>query len=180
MNQIFHITVGQDTLQGRLPTFRVGKGYCSRFEIAGVAHIADVPAPKVWVTLASKETKFWTGVWSADLGLWIVEVNSEPSGTVGSLAYAVTMFGEVADKEYIAGQGTLTVYDSVASGSGETGGATGDSVGARLIALEGRVAAIENKFDVFATLATFDPQTAFDIDLRSQVQIITNILRGGE
>ena len=196
MRQIFRINVGPETISGRLPPVRVGKGYCSLFHISGVANTADVPPPKIWVTTAD-DTKFWLGVWNDQLGLWVVDVNSDASAAIGSFAYALTMFGADSNKEYIAGQGIFTVYSTIAAG-GETGGTAGESVGVLLgdltdrvaalelaqpggtgeNSLESRLGAIETWLTGLAELPMFDPQTARDIEMREQVQAITNKLRG--
>lgn len=181
MNQIFRINVGAETIQGRLPAFRIGKGYCCRFQISGVEYVAEGVPPKIWITTGTGEsatTLFWTGAWSSELGLWVVEVNTDASAVAGVFSYALTVFGAEADKEYIVGQGSFTVYTTIAAG-GETGGTAGQSVAVTLADHEARIAAIEAKFEAFAGLATFDP-AAFDTDMRNQVLAITNILRGGE
>ena len=176
MRQIFRINVGPETLSGRLPPVRVGKGYCSLFHISGVTNTADVPPPKIWVTTADG-TKFWLGVWNDQLGLWVVDVNSDASAAIGPYAYALTMFGADSNKEYIAGQGIFTVYSTIAAG-GETGGTAGISYGSLIAALDGRIAALEERFAGFVELGMFDPINAYDSDLRAQVQAITTMLRG--
>ena len=179
MNQIFRITVGPETVQGRLPPFRIGKGYCCRFHIAGVEHVENGKPPKIWITTGTGEsarTLYWTAEWNDDEGLWVVEVNTDASAVAGVFSYALTVFGVAADKEYIIGQGAFTVYTTIASG-GETGGTAGQSLAVTVADHEARIAAIEAKFAAFAGLATFDTQ-AFDIDMRNQVLAITNILKG--
>lgn len=170
MNQIFRITVGQETLQGRLPSVRVGKGYCCRFHIYGVDYSETTIPPKIWVA-AGTETLFWTGVWSDLVGAWVVDVNTDATLTAGIKSYALTVFSpDAVDKEFLVGQAAFVVFTSVAAG-GETGGTAGDSVSARLNAIEAWM-------DSFTELPMFDPEGAFDIDLRTQMQAVTNMLRG--
>ena len=44
--------------------------------------------------------------------------------------------------------------------------------------LEARILMIESVLEAGAELGMFDPEAAYDIDMRNQVQAITNILRG--
>ena len=186
MNQIFRITVGPETIQGRLPTCRVGRTYSSVFHIAGVS--PDVAPPKIWVSVTTPSpdagtpetttTLFWTGVWSAKLGLWVVEVNNDPTQNAGSVPYALTVGGGVDKPEYIIGQGVYVVYDNIAAGGGASGGQPGDTLLSRITTLEDRVTEIELKLLAMTNLPLFDPIGAFDIDMRNQVHAITNILRG--
>ena len=172
MNQIFRITVGQETIQGRLPSVRVGKDYCCRFHIYGVDYSETVLPPKIWVSTGTG-TLFWTGVWSETVGAWVVDVNTDATATVGAKSYALTVFSpDAADKEYLVGQAAFVVFTTIAGG-GETGGTAGESVFVRLAALEAWM-------DNFADLPMFDPESAFDIDMRTQIQTITNRLRGAE
>ena len=177
MNQIFRITVGQETIFGRLPAIRVGKGYCCRFHIFGAAYSETTPPPKIWVTTADA-TLFWSGVWSETLGVWIVEVGSDAAATVGSsYNYALTVFGTEANKEYIVGQGSFTVYDTIA-GAGETGGTAGTSLSEQILDLQTRLSVVEEKLGAFLAISSFNPETSNEEALREQVKAITDILRG--
>jgi hypothetical protein len=176
MNQIFRITVGQETLSGRLPTLRVGLGYCSLFHISGVS--PSGAAPKVWVSVDEESPDYWEGIWDSERGVWVVEVGNSVTATAGTYAYAITMGGaEADDPEYIAGQGAFVVYTSITCGGG-TQGEPGTSWLGLLQELSERVENIEAVLEAGAVIGMFDPETAFDIDLRTQVQSITNILRG--
>ena len=181
MNQTFRINVGQETLQGRLTAVRVGKGFPCVFYISGVENVEDVAPPKIWVGATEATARFWSGIWSDLLGLWVVTVGTNATATVGSASYAMTMFGvvpgEAEAREYIVGQGPFTVYANIAGGGGETG-ETGQSLGEQIIELAARLDAIEARFADLATLGMFDPENAFDIDMRNQVQAITTKLRG--
>lgn len=171
MNQIFRITVGQDTLHGRLPAVRVAKGFCSRFHIYGLAHSEEAHGPKIWVTTAD-DTLYWTGAWSQALGVWVVEVNTDATQAAGSKNYALTVFDESGTNEYLAGQGSFTVFSSIADPeTGMTGGTAGQSLSARVTVLEAWMESFED-------LPMFDPVSAYDIDLRNQMQTVTNKLRG--
>lgn len=142
VNQVFKITVGPETIDGRLPPRRVGQHFNCRFHIGGVS--ADSPtAPKIWVS-TDTGSLFWIGEFDATLGVWVVEVNGDATETVGSYVYALTVYGEEAGLEYIAGQGAFSVYSSIASG-GETGGTGGESVYELLEALTARVETLESK-----------------------------------
>ena len=167
VNQIFRITVGQETLQGRLPSIRVGKGYWCRFQIYGAEHGEGISPPKVWIT-TSATTYYWTGVWSAAAGAWIVDVGTDATASVATEEYALSVFG--GSREFFVGQAPFVVYNTIASG-GETGGTAGISLDERLIALESWMSSFKN-------LPMFDPETAFDIDMRTQMQTVTNKLRG--
>lgn len=171
MNQIFRITVGQDTLQGRLPAVRVGKCFCCRFHIYGVDYSAQVTPPKIWVSVGT-DTLFWTGVWDETRGLWVVDVNTDATATAGAKSYALTVFSaESATNEYLVGQAPFVVFDTILTGcTGTTGGTAGTSIGARLDAIEAWLAGL-------AELPMFDPMTARESELRTQVQQITNKLR---
>ena len=175
MNQIFRITVGQETLQGRLPPVRVGKGYCSLFHIYGVAHRTDVPAPRIWIT-TEEETLYWIASWDSEIGAWVVDVSTEATVDAAVKEYALTVFGNTLTKEYLVGQGPFVVYNNIAGGTGATG-ATGGTAGASLLS---RIVAMEERFASLAEIPAFDPEQAFDIDLRTQVQVIGNKLRGSE
>lgn len=181
MNQVFRINVGPDTVQGRLPPVRVGLGFGCRFHIAGVPHVADVPAPKIWITRKEAATLFWTAAWDETLGVWVADIGNDATANIGTYAYALTMYGESTGNEYIAGQGAFAVYSSIAyaGGSGGTGG-TGSSVYELVAALDGRLTAIEARFADLATLGMFDPEQAFEHELRQQLADITNKLRGSE
>ena len=165
MNQVFRITVGPETIEGRLPARRVGLNYNCRFHVAGVPADAAA-APKIWITTSD-----------GTLGVWVVDVNTDASQVAGSYLYALTLCDDSATEEYIAGQGAFTVYTTIASG-GETGGTAGESVLALITALESRVETIEARLTEFAQLEMFDPLAARDIEMREQVQTITNLLRG--
>lgn len=192
MNQIFRITVGQETILGRLPPVRVGQGYSSLFHISGVA--ATCAAPKLWITtktvsvdpeteeeIETTDTRFWTAVWSTTLGLWVVSVGNLPTQNTGSYLYAVTMCGGGQDApEYIAGQGSFVVYSNIANGGASGEGEGGTSIMEMIEALTERVEALEAVLTAGAELPMFDPESAFDIDMRNQVQAITNLLRGTE
>lgn len=169
MNQIFRITVGQDTLQGRLPSVRVGKGYSCRFFIYGVAAVDGVAGPKIWIAKGA-ETYFWTGVWDSTIGAWIIDINPDATATVENKTYALTAYGETEQQEFFIGQAAFVVYATIITG-GETGGTAGTSVGERLDEM------IAWK-DAMTALPMFDPESAYDIDLRRQVQTLTNALRG--
>jgi hypothetical protein len=54
----------------------------------------------------------------------------------------------------------------------------GTSIMELVAALTMRVEALEAILTPGASLPMFDPESAFDIDMRNQVQAITNILRG--
>ena len=77
MDQIFRINVGPETIQGRLPAVRVGKGFCSLFHITGVAYDDTVPVPKIWIGESENTALFWEAVWDSSLGLWVVEVGGQ-------------------------------------------------------------------------------------------------------
>lgn len=172
MNQIFRITVGPETLQGRLPPVRVGKNYCCRFHIFGVAYTAETVPPKIWITTAGT-TLFWSGTWNGTLGAWVVDVNTDASAAVGSEHYALTVYGEEATNEFMVGQGAFVVYPTIVTGGETAGGTAGESLGSRLEAIEAWMASFE-------TLPAFDPATAFDIDMREQIKTITEKLNGSE
>ena len=174
MNQIFRITVGPETIEGRLPTLRVGQGYYSLFHIAGVS--PTEAAPKVWITTEG-DTQYWTAEWDTERGVWVATVSNAVTQVVGSYAYAVTMGGaDDTDPEYIAGQGVFVVYTNIAAGG--IVGKDGTSIVGMISALEARIAMIESVLEAGAELGMFDPEAAYDIDMRNQVQAITNILRG--
>ena len=142
MNQVFKITVGPETIDGRLPPRRVGQHFNCRFHVGGVA--ADsITAPKIWISTATGSL-FWEGEFDATLGVWVVEVNGDATETAGSYVYALTLYGEEEGLEYIAGQGAFTVYASIADG-GETGGTAGTSVYELVEALTARVETLESK-----------------------------------
>lgn len=154
MNQIFKITIGQDTINGKLPGLRVGQGFCSVFHIAGVD--SSGPPPKVWVTV-NEDSYFWTSVWLD--GVWQCVVNAEPTQKVGTKQYAITMGGGDdgeggAKPEYIAGQGTFTVYHNIAgSGTGTEGGEGGQTITGQIAALDDRLTIVEGRLGDFATLS---------------------------
>ena len=185
MNQIFRITVGPETIHGRLPACRVGRCYSSLFHVAGVS--PDIEPPKVWINVVTPgvgdapdttEVLYWTGEWSNTLGLWVIGVNSDPTQKTGTVPYALTVGGGDGTPEYIIGQGTFTVYDNIAAGGGCSGGDPGESLASLVAALTERVEELEARWSAMMELPMFDPQAAFDIDMRNQVQAITNILRG--
>lgn len=177
MNQIFRITIGPETILGRLPSLRVGQGYCSLFHIAGATEDGTGISPKVWIS-KDGDTLFWTGEWDEDRGLWVVNVGSAISSEPGTYAYAITM-ANADGCQYIAGQGVFSVYSNIASGSGTSGDdEPGTSIMELVAALTMRVEALEAILTPGASLPMFDPESAFDIDMRNQVQAITNILRG--
>lgn len=187
MNQIFRITVGPETIHGRLPPCRVGRTYSSVFHIAGVA--PDVAPPKIWITVkeqapeppaepAAPQVLYWVGEWSAKLGLWEVKVNSDPTQVVGTTPYALTVGGGAGEPEYLIGQGTYVVYDNIAAGGGGVGGEPGNTLANAINELSDRVVELERKFADMGMLPLFNPTTAFDMDMRNQVQAITNVLRG--
>ena len=178
MNQIFRINVGPETVQGRLPAVRVGLDFGCRFHIAGVAHVADVPAPKIWITRKESSTVYWTATWDETLGLWVATIGSDASAEVGTYVYALTMYAEDGVTEFIAGQGAFAVYPTIAYTDGSATGDNGTSVWDLITALEGRLEAIETRFTAFAELGMFDAEQAFDIDMRNQVAAITTLLRG--
>lgn len=170
MNQIFRITVGQDTLQGRLPAVRVGAGYCCRFHIYGVDYAAGVVPPKIWVSVGT-DVLYWVGEWSETVGAWIVNVNTDATATAGVKSYALTVFAEAESDEFLVGQSAFVVFNTIASG--ETG-ATGGTAG---VSIAGRVAALEAWMGLFSDLPMYDPETATDFEGRTQIQTITNRLR---
>ena len=182
MNQIFRITIGQETLNGKLPSVRVGQGYCSLFYISGVS--STVRPPKVWVS-ANGETFFWEAVWSELEGVWICEVGNSVTENAGGYMYAVTMNSkDDALPEYIAGQGHFIVYTNITNFSG-TPGSDGQSFASQFQALWDslnatidRLTAIESVMTAGAALGMFDPDQAYDYEFRNQVKSITNILRG--
>lgn len=170
MNQIFRITVGQDTLQGRLPAVRVGAGYCCRFHIYGVDYASGVVPPKIWISVGT-DVLYWVGTWSETVGAWVVTVNTDATAVAGVKSYALTVFAEAESNEYMVGQAAFVVFDTIASGeTGATGGTAGISISAR-------VAALETWMESFSDLPMFDPETAYDIEMRTQIQTITNRLR---
>lgn len=175
MNQIFRITVGQDTLQGRLPAVRVGKGYSCIFHIHGVAYAEATPPPKIWIGTSEATTLFWTAEWDSALGIWVVSVGSDAAATTEARTYALTMNGP--DGEYIAGQGPFAVYTHVAAG-GATGGTAGCSLSAQILALDGRIAVLEDRLAALTGIPAFDPELADEMEMRNQVLAIGNILRG--
>jgi len=176
MNQVFRITVGQETILGRLPAVRVGRGYCCRFHIYGVEYSEETPPPKIWITTADN-TLFWTGTWDSQIGAWVVEIGGDAAATVGSAYnYALTVFGADLNKQYIVGQGLFAVYDSIASG-GETGGTSGTSLSDQIVDLQTRLTVVEEKLAAFVSLSSFDPETSNEEALREQVRTITDILR---
>lgn len=181
MNQIFRITVGVETLQGRLQAVRVGKGYSCIFHISGVAYAEGEAAPKIWIGSTEADTLFWTGVWDSEKGVWVVAVNSDASATVATRSYALTMTGDDGTgegvREYIAGQGPFTVYSNIAGGGAE-GGDEGESLGEQIVALNARLLILEQRFEDLATLGMFNGEQAFDHEMRAQVEAITNKLRG--
>lgn len=137
MNQIFKITVGQDTIDGILPNIRVGKEYWMLFHIAGVTPQEGVAAPTVWITVG--EVPYcWHGTWNSDLGVYVVNVNTTPTQTVGNKHYAITVGGSDG-ATYMVGQGNLTVYEHIAVGGHDTE----SIIFQRLDDLEGRVDALE-------------------------------------
>lgn len=175
MNQIFRITIGPETLNGKLPAVRVGQGYNSLFYISGVS--SSVRPPKVWVS-ANGETQFWESVWSPTEGLWVCEVGNSVTANAGGYMYAVTMNStEDALPEYIAGQGHFVVYSNITMFSG-TPGSDGQSFASQFQALSDRLDAIEAVMFAGSTLGMFDPDEAYDYEFRNQVKSITNILRG--
>jgi hypothetical protein len=105
---------------GRLPSLRVGQGYCSLFHIAGATEDGTGISPKVWIS-KDGDTLFWTGEWDDDRGLWVVNVGSAISSEPGTFAYAITM-ANADGCQYIAGQGVFSVYSNIASGGGTSGG----------------------------------------------------------
>ena len=182
MNQVFRINVGPETVQGRLPAVRVGLGFGCRFHISGVDHVADVPAPKIWITRKEAATLYWEAVWDETLGLWVATITADAAAYVGSsYVYALTMYGEDTGTEYIAGQGTFAVYSTVAyaGATGGTGG-TGSSIYDLISGIDARLTAVEARFTALAGLGMFDAEQAFDIELRQQVEAITNALRGNQ
>lgn len=173
MNQIFRIAIGPETIEGRLPSLRVGQGYYSLFHISGVSS-TEAP-PKVWITTAG-DTQYWEAVWDSERAVWVASVSNSVTQIVDTYAYAVTMGGATEDApEYIAGQGIFTVYSNIALGG--TVGEEGTSIAGMLSELTERVASIEAVLEAGSELTMFDPEAAYDIDLRTQVQAITNILR---
>jgi hypothetical protein len=175
MNQVFRITVGQDTLLGKLPSLRIGRGYSSVFHIAGVSPDTQLP-PKVWVSVGDP-THYRLGEWSVELRLWVVTVGNWATSETGAQVYAVTTGGDNGAAEYIVGQGAFVVYANIAFGGSE--GDDGTSVMAQLAALALRVAALEEWRGAFSGIATFDPNVALERDLRAQVVSITTLLKGG-
>lgn len=170
MNQIFRITVGQDTLQGRLPPIRVGKDYWCRFHIFGVGNAAGTSSPKIWIA-TGEDTYFWTGEWSSEIGCWVINISTAATATVASKTYALTAFGMDADQEFFIGQAPFVVFNTIASDGVDGGTAGVPSAASRLDAIEAWI-------DNFADLPMFDPESARDIEMREQVQTITNKLRG--
>lgn len=181
VNQIFRINVGPETLQGRLQAVRVGKGYSCVFHISGVAYVEGEAALKIWIGSTEADTLFWTGEWDSAKGLWVVTVSQQATETVATRSYALTMTGDDGTgegvREYIAGQGPFTVYDNIAAGGGE-GGEDGESFGEQLAALDARILVLEQRFEDLATLGMFDGQNAYDHEMRTQIETITNKLRG--
>ena len=188
MNQIFRINIGPETLQGRLPPVRVGHRFSSVFHVTGAGDASAIP-PRIWITVddpnhegegqPSKVTLFWIGQWNHERGLWQIHVNPDATRKVGIQFYALTIAGGTNAAEYIAGQGTFTVYQNIVV-DGESGGTAGDSLDARLLALTERVESLETRFAALSTLPMIDPDTAKDWEMREQVRTITNMLRGGE
>ena len=173
MDQIFKITVGQETIDGRLPALRIGQGYASRFHIFGVG--SAEAAPKVWVGSA-EDPEYWTSTWDSVIGGWIANVGTSPTEEAIGSTYAITLGGATEGAaEYIAGQGVFTVYANIASGEGISG-ETGVSLVGLIAALALRVTAIEAQMTELATIAAFDTG-AFDSVMRTQVEAITNKLR---
>lgn len=169
MNQIFRITVGQDTLGGRLAPVRVGKGYWCRFLIYGTSHAEGIPSPKIWIE-TDTGTFFWTGLWDASAGAWVIDVSPAAADTVVAKTYALTVFSEIEDQEFFVGQAAFVVYDTIASG-GETGGTAGVSISLRLTEIETWMSSLKE-------LADFDPETAEDFQLREHLQAVNAKLKG--
>jgi hypothetical protein len=72
------------------------------------------------------------------------------------------------------------VYANIANGGASGEGEDGTSLLMMIEALTERVEALEDVLTAGAELPMFDPESAFDIDMRNQVQAITNLLRGTE
>lgn len=176
MNQVFRIAVGPETLEGRLPARRVAQHFACRFHISGVPSDA-VSAPKIWITTETGSVLYWVGTFDGNQGVWVIDVNTDASETVGSYLYSLTVTDNEDAEEYNVGQGAFTVYSTIASG-GETGGTSGASVYELLLSIDERLQTVEGRFEEMSGLAMFDPESAFDIELRQQVQSITNLLRG--
>ena len=173
MDQIFKITVGQETIEGRLPALRIGQGYASRFHIFGVGS-SEAP-PKVWVGSA-EDPEYWTSTWDSDIGGWVAEVGTSPTEDVGEKLYAITLGGATEGAvEYIVGQGAFTVYTNIAAGDG-TSGIPGTSPLGLIAALTVRVVALESQMTELSTIPAFDI-AAYDAVMRTQVESITNKLR---
>ena len=173
MNQIFRTAIGPETVSGKLPSIRVGKNYCSLFHITGIA--STEPAPKVWISV-NDVTLYWEGTFDTTNGVWVVEVGNSITATAGTFAYAITMVGSnESAPEYIAGQGIFTVYSNITTNDSELGEA-GTSFVAVIADLTSRIETLEAGGG--ATLPTFNPDTAFDTELRAQVLAITNYLNG--
>lgn len=142
MNQIFRIAIGPETIEGKLPSLRVGQGYGSLFNISGITSVE--PAPKVWIKTDDEEPAvFFEGTWDTERGLWEVDVGSSISQIAGSYLYAITVNSAVeGDPTYIAGQGSFVVYSNIASDGGDVGEAGATVLG--LIAdLTARVGVLE-------------------------------------
>lgn len=174
MNQVFKITVGPETINGRLPGLRVGQGYCSVFHIAGVS--SDSEPPKVWVTVG-EDSYFWVATWLD--GVWQCLVNNDPTQTVGTKDYAITMGGGDdggnTKPEYIAGQGKFTVYHNIAGSGTAGGGDNGQTITGQIAAIDGRLTIVEGQLGDFATLT--DLSTALQdyvkrADLSQGVELI--------
>jgi len=175
MNQIFKIAIGPETVNGKLQSLRVGQGFSSRFHITGVS--PNATAPKVWVSI-EENAYYWTAVWDPLDGVWVVDVGSTVTVDTGTFDYAVTMGSdELESPHYIAGQGKFVVYPNIAI----TGGLEGDqgsSVVAQLNDHEIRITALEAAGGGGGDLPAFDPATAYDHELRAQVDAITTYLNG--
>lgn len=145
MNQIFKITVGQDTIKGVLPSIRVGQGYCSLFHISGVDGGDTAEPPKIWVTIG-EDSFFWTCQWIN--GLWQCIVNDDPTRKTGIKDYAITVGGGADESgktnpEFLVGQGKFVVYPNIAGSSGGEGGEPGESVSGRIDSLDSRLIVVE-------------------------------------
>lgn len=182
MKQTFSITIGPETVDGRLRNVRVGKDFCCRFMIYGVSPSALL-APKIWITCLVNNatvTKYWTSAYNESLGCYIATIGNDATSSVGTFTYAVTLFDDSdVSQEFVAGQGTFTVYQTIASvDSTEGGGTSGNTLSTTLAAFDGRITAIENKFARLATLSDFDPNSATDEQFRAQLETITSMLKG--
>lgn len=150
MAYAFRINVGPETLLGRLPPVRVGKGYCSLFYITGVPFAEELPHPRLYVGADELTAQYWVAEWDGEKGFWVVDVGAEAAKDIANLFYTLVVHS-TEGRQYVVGTGTFQVYSHIAIGGGETG-ATGESAGEILTDLLVRVGVLESRSGKIPTL----------------------------